>query len=115
MKTPAFSSARQPAAAQQEVGEAARAYGFALHNLILAELRQTELPNVTVTQTTVIVRFALDRQGQLVEIGTQQSSGSEVLDDLLRQIVRRASRHFGPFPPELPGAIRSYSVPITFR
>ncbi len=61
----------------------------------------------------VLVKFELDRNGQLIGAAVVQSSGNEALDQEAVAIVRRASP-FPAFPAAKPGAQDSYTWPATF-
>jgi periplasmic protein TonB len=62
---------------------------------------------------TVVVRFALNRQGDVVSSGITKSSGNEVLDEEALAILRRASP-FPPLPATKSGAQDSFFGPINF-
>jgi protein TonB len=62
---------------------------------------------------TVTVRFALNREGDVVSSAVTKSSGNETLDEEALAILRRASP-FPPFPAAKPGAQDSFVGPINF-
>ena len=62
---------------------------------------------------TVVVRFSLNRTGEVIASAVTKSSGSEVLDREALEILRRASP-FPPFPEAKPGPQDSYVAPVNF-
>jgi protein TonB len=62
---------------------------------------------------TVVVRFSLNRTGEVIESAVTKSSGSDVLDREALEILRRASP-FPPFPAPKPGPQDSYIAPVNF-
>lgn len=61
----------------------------------------------------VLVRFALNRAGEVVSSDVSKSSGNGVLDHEALDILRRASP-FPPFPTAKPGAQEIYIAPVNF-
>jgi protein TonB len=62
---------------------------------------------------TVLVRFALNRGGEVISSDVSKSSGNSVLDHEALDILRRASP-FPPFPAVKPGTQDSYIAPVNF-
>ena len=62
---------------------------------------------------TAMVRFVLNRAGEVIGTEVTKSSGSEVLDREALSILKRASP-FPPFPAAKPGAQDYYIAPIKF-
>jgi periplasmic protein TonB len=62
---------------------------------------------------TVVVRFALNREGGVVSSAVTKSSGSEALDHEALAILLRASP-FPAFPADKPGSQDSFIEPINF-
>jgi periplasmic protein TonB len=62
---------------------------------------------------TVLVRFALNRAGEVISSEVSKSSGNSVLDHEALDILRRASP-FPPFPAAKPGTQESYIWPMNF-
>jgi protein TonB len=62
---------------------------------------------------TVLVRFALNRAGEVISSEVSKSSGNGVLDHEALGILRRASP-FPPFPAAKPGTQDSYIAPVNF-
>jgi protein TonB len=62
---------------------------------------------------TVLVRFALNRTGEVISSEVSKSSGNGVLDREALDILRRASP-FPPFPAAKPGTQDSYIAPVNF-
>jgi periplasmic protein TonB len=63
---------------------------------------------------TVIVRFALNRTGEVIRCEVTKSSGHNVLDQEALATLRRASP-FPGFPSEKAGDVETYVVPINFH
>jgi protein TonB len=61
----------------------------------------------------VVVRFVLNRVGEVVESAVTKSSGNDVLDREALEILRRASP-FPAFPAAKPGARDIYFAPVNF-
>ncbi len=62
---------------------------------------------------TVMVRFVLNRTGEVIKTEVTKSSGNSVLDQEALTILRRASP-FPPFPAAKPGADDFYIAPLKF-
>jgi len=62
---------------------------------------------------TTILRFELNRAGQVIASEVSKSSGNAVLDREALELLHRASP-FPPFPAEKPGANDSYLAPVVF-
>ena len=62
---------------------------------------------------TVIVRFVLNRTGEVIESAVTKSSGNDVLDHEALDILHRASP-FPVFPDAKPGAQDLYIAPVNF-
>ena len=62
---------------------------------------------------TVIVRFVLNRTGEVIESAVTKSSGNDVLDHEALDILHRASP-FPAFPDAKPGAQDLYIAPVNF-
>ncbi|MEO0034464.1 MAG: hypothetical protein RLZZ501_487 [Pseudomonadota bacterium] len=60
------------------------------------------------------IRFILDRTGNLMSLGLEQSSGTEMLDEEALDLVRRALP-LPPPPPEVTGERIEVVLPIEFR
>jgi protein TonB len=63
---------------------------------------------------TVMVRFALNRAGDVIESAVTKSSGNGVLDREALDTLRRASP-FPAFPDAKPGAEETYIAPVNFE
>jgi protein TonB len=61
----------------------------------------------------VLVRFALNRAGEVVSSEVSKSSGNDVLDHEALEILHRASP-FPPFPAAKSGAQDIYVAPVNF-
>lgn len=62
---------------------------------------------------TVVVRFELDRKGEVIASAVTKSSGSAPLDQEALALFKRASP-FPPFPSAKPGDRDSYVAPVNF-
>jgi protein TonB len=62
---------------------------------------------------TVVVRFVLNRAGEVMESVVTKSSGNDVLDREAIEILRRASP-FPAFPAAKPGTQDTYIAPVNF-
>jgi len=62
---------------------------------------------------TVVVRFVLNRSGDVVDSAVTKSSGNDMLDREAIEILRRASP-FPAFPAAKPGAQDIYIAPVNF-
>ena len=62
---------------------------------------------------TVVVRFVLNRAGDVIESAVTKSSGNDVLDREAIAILQRASP-FPAFPAAKPGAQDTYIAPVNF-
>jgi periplasmic protein TonB len=61
----------------------------------------------------VLVRFALNRTGEVISSDVSKSSGNSVLDREALDILRRASP-FPEFPAAKPGTQEVYIAPVNF-
>jgi protein TonB len=64
-------------------------------------------------QGTAFLHFAMDRNGKVLRYALVTSSGSEVLDEEVLEMIERA-QPLPALPPEMPGAAAEYTVPINF-
>jgi TonB family protein len=62
---------------------------------------------------TVVVRFVLNRAGDVIESAVTKSSGNDVLDREAIAILQRASP-FPAFPAAKPGTQDTYIAPVSF-
>jgi protein TonB len=62
---------------------------------------------------TTVVKFVLNRSGEVLESAVTKSSGNAVLDREALEILRRSSP-FPPFPAAKPGARDTYVAPVNF-
>jgi periplasmic protein TonB len=62
---------------------------------------------------TVVVRFVLNRTGEVTDSAVTKSSGNDVLDHEAIEILHRASP-FPAFPAAKPGAQDTYIAPVSF-
>jgi protein TonB len=66
------------------------------------------------TQGTAIVRFSIDRRGSVLSARLEHSSGHQILDDEVLQMVRRADP-FPVIPPDILGEELAIRVPVRFH
>lgn len=90
-------------------------YGALLHQHILTEVKRTHLPFAIASPFVFVVRFDINRRGQLVDVKLLQGSNSREADEYAVQIVRRAARHFPPPPKSLPGERLAFAIPIAMQ
>jgi len=62
---------------------------------------------------TVVVRFELNRVGEVVNAAVTESSGNKVFDEAALDLLRRASP-FPAFPAAKPGSQGSFIAPVNF-
>lgn len=62
---------------------------------------------------TVVVRFVINRAGQVIASAVTKSSGNAILDRAALELLRRASP-FPPFPAAKPGEQDAYIAPVGF-
>jgi len=65
-------------------------------------------------QGTAFLDFAMDRNGKVLRYALVISSGSEVLDEEVLEMIQRA-QPLPALPAELPDATAEYTVPINFN
>ncbi|MCB0353373.1 MAG: energy transducer TonB [Bdellovibrionales bacterium] len=63
---------------------------------------------------TALLSLEIAKTGGLKQYSVEQSSGSEILDEEVREMVKRA-HPFPPFPPELSESVITFKVPIQFQ
>ncbi len=63
----------------------------------------------------VTVRFAINSDGEVTLVDVVKSSGSPVLDEAAKEIIRRAAQDFPSFPSGLAKEELQYTVPIRFK
>jgi protein TonB len=98
-----------------KIGEFTEAGSNAYNALVFGHLQKFKRYPVAARGAagTVLVRFALNRAGEVVSTEVTKSSGNGVLDREALDILRRASP-FPPFPTAKPGAQDSYIAPVNF-
>lgn len=63
---------------------------------------------------TVLTRVTISRQGQLLSVVMEKSSGLPSLDAGVLETIRRASP-YPPLPAEIPGNQHTFQLPVSFR
>ena len=64
-------------------------------------------------QGIVMVHFVADHDGRVLEVSLVRGSGTEALDQAAQALLRNA--RLPPFPPDMPVAQQSLTVPIRYR
>jgi periplasmic protein TonB len=98
-----------------KVGEFTEAGSNAYNALVFGHLQKFKRYPLAAhgASGTVLVRFALNREGEVVSSEVTKSSGNGVLDREALDILHRASP-FPPFPAAKPGTEDSYIAPVAF-
>ena len=99
----------------EHVGQFSQASAKAYNALVFGHLQRFKrYPSAAHRAAgTVVVQFALDREGKVISTAVTKSSGNSILDREALEILHRASP-FPPFPAEKPGARDSYLAPVAF-
>jgi protein TonB len=99
-----------------KVGEFTEAGSNAYDSLVVGHLQKFKRypPAAHGALGTVLVRFALNRAGEVISSKVTKSSGNQVLDREALDILRRASP-FPPFPAAKPGTQGDYIAPVNFE
>lgn len=63
---------------------------------------------------TVLTRVTISRQGQLLNVVMEKSSGLPSLDAGVLETIRRASP-YPPLPADIPGDRHTFQLPVSFR
>jgi protein TonB len=98
-----------------KIGEFTEAGSNAYNALVFGHLQKFKRYPQTAhgASGTVLVRFALNRAGEVTSSEVTKSSGNTVLDREALDILRRASP-FPPFPQAKPGTQDLYVAPVNF-
>ncbi len=118
--------ASQPAASQAAAAPAARSaasaaashsaisssWSAALSAWLDAHKFYPELAQQRGEQGTVLLRFTVTRDGQVLTVSVIQGSGSEILDRAAVKLLSGA--HLPPFPHDMPGPEATVTVPIRY-
>ena len=75
------------------------------------------LPKTTRTireEGTVLTRVTISRQGELLGVVMEKSSGLPSLDAGVLETIRRASP-YPPLPADIPGDRHTFQLPVSFR
>jgi periplasmic protein TonB len=105
-----------PPVAREASGQAARpspAWLASVNDWLMAHRFYPEIARRRGRQGTVVVRFEVNRLGQVLNVNMLQGSGSDVLDQAAITLVRTAS--LPPFPPGMPAAQETVTVPVHYR
>lgn len=90
------------------------AYGAKLHAEIFREIRRNYLPFKLIAPASLVVTFAVNRKGELVQVGVAQKSRAKPIDDYVVLMVKQAARRFPPAPVDHPDEITAFSIPMSF-
>jgi len=99
----------------EHVGQFAQAGSDAYNALVFGHLQKFKrYPSAARGKVgTVVVRFVLNRAGEVTDSAVTKSSGNDVLDHEAIEILHRASP-FPAFPAAKPGAQDTYIAPVSF-
>jgi len=99
----------------EHVGQFSQAGSNAYNALVFGHLQKFKrYPSAAHGKSgTVVVRFVLNRAGEVTESAVTKSSGNDVLDREAIEILRRASP-FPAFPAAKPGTQDLYIAPVAF-
>ena len=89
-------------------------YRAALLRILRANHRYPRAAEVRGDEGTVLVRFAVARDGRVLSPRVERSSGRPVLDEEAEALLRRVSP-LPPLPAAVPQAQLELVVPIAFR
>jgi protein TonB len=92
----------------------AAAYGRKLNALIAAQKRYPAAAERQRLSGRAIVAFTVSRSGAVIAQSIASSSGHAILDQELMAMLRRAAPSFPALPPEIPGASKRFTLPMTF-
>ncbi len=62
-----------------------------------------------------IVTFTINKNGSIIHLSVNKTSGHNILDEAAISIVKKASKHFPAIPNELMSDSLTYDVPIIFK
>lgn len=93
---------------------AAADYGRRLHALLAAQKRYPAAAQAQKMQGRAVIRFTVNRAGNVVSQSISQSSGYAILDQELQAMLRRAAGGFPPMPADMAGGSKTYTVPMSF-
>jgi len=79
-------------------------------NFVLEKITETEKERTRI-RGAALIAFTISETGYLISVSVAQSSGSEELDEIGMNHIRRAA----PFPPPPVGARRSFTIQFTGR
>ncbi|HLJ00963.1 MAG TPA: TonB family protein [Bradyrhizobium sp.] len=99
----------------EHIGQFSEAADKAYNALVFGHLQRFKRYPATARGASgvVVVRFELNRAGEVIESAVTKSSGHAVLDQEALTLLKRASP-FPPFPPTKPGERDSYTAPVNF-
>lgn len=89
-------------------------YARRIASLLAAQKRYPPEARAQRLSGRAVIAFTVNRSGRVISQSIASSSGSPILDGALRQMLARASSAFPPMPAEVPGASKSFTLPISF-
>jgi protein TonB len=99
----------------ERVGQFSQASANAYNALVFGHLQRFKRYPLSAhgASGTVVLRFELSRDGQVINSTVTKSSGNTVLDEAALDLLKRASP-FPAFPAAKPGNRDSYIAPVSF-
>jgi len=106
---------RETAAMRDAMRQASVAASNAYNSLVFGHLQRFKRypPEANGASGTVVVRFVLNRKGDVISGAVAKSSGSAALDEAALALLRRASP-FPPFPESKPGSQDGFTAPLSY-
>ncbi|MFD1702345.1 TonB family protein [Methylopila henanensis] len=118
---PAVNSAAQRAGGASGVASnsgAARAaaadYSRRISALLAANKRYPAAAQAQRLQGRGSIAFTVSRSGGVSGVSVTSSTGHSIIDAEMQATVRRAAGSFPPFPADMPGASKRFTVPMSF-
>jgi periplasmic protein TonB len=96
----------------QAAGGDAKAYGRYMNEINIRVQKAKRVPNVRASGT-VVVRYTIGTDGQILSKQIERSSGSKQLDDAASEALDRAAP-FPPIPPDVSGKPLAFTQPFKF-
>jgi TonB family protein len=87
-------------------------YAGVIRQIILTEVKATHVPFEIASPFAFILRFELNRRGQLLDVKLLQGSNSDEANEYAVMIIRRAAANFPPPPSSLGGERPSFAISI---
>jgi len=99
----------------EHIGQFSQASANAYNALVFGHMQRFKRypPSARGAAGTAVVRFELNRAGEVIDSKVTKSSGNALLDEAALDLLRRASP-FPAFPAAKPGSRDSYIAPVDF-